>query len=117
MMHPAQGPQRRTFSWCSLVLLFLYACTLSVRAVSNSPILILTNAADAFSQYYEQIVLTEGLNEYALGNVSSVTGGTLTNYDVALLAPTALTAAQATSLSNWVNGGGTLIAIRPDKQL
>ena len=29
----------------------------------------------------------------------------------------ALTAAQVTMLTNWVTGGGNLIAMRPDKQL
>ena len=57
------------------------------------------------------------MNEYALSDVSSVTNGTLAQYDVAILAQTDLTPTQVTAISNWVNGGGILIAIRPDKQL
>jgi hypothetical protein len=117
MMNSAQVPQRRTGFWSKAIPALLCGCFFAMRAGAASPILILTNAADAFSQYYEQIIQTEGLNEYALGNVTSVTNGILGLYDVALLAPTALTAVQATTISNWVNGGGTLIAVRPDKRL
>jgi hypothetical protein len=112
-----EGPERRTFSWPGLLLAMLCGAMLSAPAAVGSPILILTNAADPFSQYYQQIVLTEGLNEYALGDVASVTNGTLAPYDVAILAQTALTSPQVAAISNWVNGGGILMAIRPDKQL
>jgi hypothetical protein len=90
---------------------------LSAQAALGAPILVLTNAASPFSQFYEQILLTEGMNEYALNDISSVTNGTLAQYDVAILAQTALTSTQVTTISNWVNGGGILIAMRPDKQL
>ena len=43
--------------------------------------------------------------------------GTLSNYDVILLGETALTPDQVTLLTDWVNAGGNLIAMRPDKQL
>ena len=38
-------------------------------------------------------------------------------YDVVVLGDMALTPIQVTTLTNWVNGGGNLIALRPDKQL
>ena len=41
----------------------------------------------------------------------------LNGYDVVLLASQSLTAAQVTMFTNWVNGGGNLVASRPDKQL
>ena len=34
-----------------------------------------------------------------------------------MLGDTALNASQVTTLTDWVNGGGNLIAMRPDKQL
>ena len=36
---------------------------------------------------------------------------------MAILGEMSLTAAQVTMLSDWVNAGGNLIAMRPDKQL
>ena len=41
----------------------------------------------------------------------------LSNFDVVLLGDTALSAGQVTTLTNWVNGGGKLVAMHPDKQL
>jgi hypothetical protein len=83
----------------------------------GGPILVLANAANPFSTYYAEILLAEGLNEFALQDISSVDSGTLANYDVILLGETALTPGQVTLLTNWVNAGGSLIAMRPDKQL
>lgn len=100
-----EGPERRTFSWPVLLLAWFCGALLSTQAALGSPILVLTNAADPFSQYYQQIILTEGLNEYALSDVSSVTNGTLAQYDVAILAQTDLTPTQVTAISSWVNGG------------
>ena len=83
----------------------------------GGPILVLMNQTNAFSVYYAEILATEGLNEFALTNVSSISDGTLAPYDVAILGQATLTSAQVTTLSNWVNQGGKLIAMRPDKQL
>ena len=41
----------------------------------------------------------------------------LAGYDVVILGEMPLTSAQVTMFTNWVNGGGNLIAMRPDKQL
>ena len=86
-------------------------------AGTGGPILVLANAANPFSSYYGEILSAEGLNEFALMDISAVNSGTLANYDVILLGEGALTAGQVTLLANWVNAGGSLIAMRPDKQL
>ena len=117
MIIPDKCLKWRAPSWCALLLASVCGFMLSAQTVLGSPILVLTNAASPFSQYYEQIILTEGLNEYALQDFSFVTNAALTQYDVAILAQTTLTPTQVTSISNWVNGGGILIAMRPDKQL
>jgi hypothetical protein len=91
--------------------------TIAIAAVSSSPILLLTNAANPFSQYFSEILLAEGLNEFTTKDISSISSAALAPYDVVLLGQTALTAAQVTTLSNWVYSGGNLIAMRPDKQL
>lgn len=41
----------------------------------------------------------------------------LGGYDVVVLGEMSLTSTQVTMFTNWVNGGGNLIAMRPDKQL
>ena len=41
----------------------------------------------------------------------------LANYDVAILAENDLSAGQVSTLTDWVQGGGNLIAMRPDPQL
>src|SRR5262249_15906706 len=46
----------------------------------------------------------------------SVTATTLAGYDVAILGDMTLTSARVTMLSDWVNGGGNLIAMHPDSQ-
>ncbi len=83
----------------------------------GGPILVVTNATNPFSTYYAEILLNEGLNEFALTNVSSIGPAALSNYDVVILGETALTAGQVTTLSNWVSGGGNLIAMKPDRRL
>ena len=50
-------------------------------------------------------------------HMSSVSAATLAAYDVVILDVIALTQPQVTMLSNWVNAGGNLIAMRPAKQL
>ena len=91
--------------------------SIAITATPTIPILVLTNVANPFSGYYAEILLTEGLNEFALTNISSVSSAVLANYDVVILGQVALTAPQVTTLSNWVSVGGKLIAMRPDKQL
>ena len=93
------------------------ALNISVSASSPTPILILTNATSPFSQYYAEILSTEGLNEFVAQDIVTTTSATLGQYDVVILGQIALTPAQVTMLSNWVTAGGKLIAMRPDKQL
>jgi|GEM_PF-1498929 len=90
---------------------------LAIAVTQPAPILILTNAANPFTAYYPEILLTEGLNSFALGNISNVSASLLAPYDIVLLGEMALSTAQANTLSNWVAGGGKLIAFRPDNPL
>jgi hypothetical protein len=83
----------------------------------GGPILVISSALNPFSRYYGEILSAEGLNEYLIVDISTVTPTTLGNYDLAILSDMSLTSAQATMLTNWVNGGGKLIAMHPDKQL
>ncbi len=83
----------------------------------GGPILVVTTTSDAFGKYYAEILRTEGFNEFAMTDISTVNAATLTAYDVVILAQMPLTPAQVTLFTNWVNAGGNLIAMRPDAQL
>ena len=83
----------------------------------GGPILVVTDPADPFGTYYAEILRAEGLNEFAVTSEASLSAATLSGYQVVLLAKTSLTDAQASLLDSWVQGGGNLIAMRPDARL
>ncbi len=83
----------------------------------GGPILVISSTSNPFSRYYGEILSAEGLNEYLVADISNVTSTTLAAYDVAILGDMPLTSAQVSMLTTWVNGGGRLIAMHPDKQL
>ncbi len=84
----------------------------------GGPVLVLTGGANVFNAYYAEILLTEGLNAFSLKNIASLTNSSdLAGFDVVLVGNHGLTASQVGILSNWVVGGGNLIATRPDKKL
>ncbi len=84
---------------------------------TKTPIAVITSNANHFSQYYPELLHAEGLNEFDTIDISSVSATTLANYDIVILGEMSLTSDQVTTLSDWVNTGGNLIAMRPDKQL
>ncbi|WP_345707584.1 Ig-like domain-containing protein [Kitasatospora paranensis] len=84
---------------------------------AEGPILLISSAANPYTTYYTEILKAEGLNYYKISDLSSVSAATLASYDVVLLGETPLTAAQVSMLGTWTQGGGRLIAMRPDKQL
>ncbi|WP_433306521.1 DUF4082 domain-containing protein [Actinoplanes sp. CA-030573] len=86
----------------------------------GGPVLVIKSTAtgaSGFTPFLAEVLRTEGLNEFATADLSTVTATTLSQYDVVLLGQTPLTAAQVSMFTTWVNGGGDLIAFRPDKQL
>jgi WD40 repeat protein len=83
----------------------------------GGPILVITSGNSTFGSYYTEILRTEGMNEFSITDISNLNSETLSLYDVVILAQMSLTGTQATMLSNWVNNGGNLIAMRPDQQL
>jgi hypothetical protein len=80
------------------------------------PILLIGSTANPFSTYAGEILRAEGFSFSTL-DISLVSPGILAFFDVVVLGETALTPTQVTTLTNWVQGGGNLIALRPDKQL
>jgi Domain of unknown function (DUF4082)/Bacterial Ig-like domain len=86
----------------------------------GGPVLVIKSSATGaggFTPFLAEVLRTEGLNEFATADLSTVTATTLSQYDVVLLGQTPLTAAQVSTFTTWVNGGGKLVAFRPDKQL
>jgi hypothetical protein len=83
----------------------------------KDPLLLITDPTNRFTQYYSEIMLTEGMNYSRSSNLSAVTASVLAGYHVAVLPEMPLTTAQATMFTDWVNAGGRLIAMRPDKKL
>ena len=83
----------------------------------GGPVLVVGNASNPFSRYYAEILRAEGLNAFTVTDISLVTPVLLSAYDVVVLGQTPLTPAQVTMLSDWVQSGGNLIAMRPDAQL
>ncbi|MFD0349409.1 hypothetical protein ACFQ0M_31980 [Kitasatospora aburaviensis] len=83
----------------------------------EGPILLVTSQANPYTRYLGEILKAEGLNYYRTVDLSAVTSSLLASYDVVLLGETPLTAAQATVFTTWTNGGGRLVAMRPDRQL
>ena len=67
--------------------------------------------------YLGEILRNEGLNAFTTIDVAFVSPALLAQFDVVVLGETPLNAAQVTTLTDWVNGGGNLVAMRPDKQL
>lgn len=83
----------------------------------GGPILILQSASNPFSDYYAEILRTEGLNSFASRAIETITAGALSPYSVIILGSFTLSTQQVTLLTNWVHAGGNLIAMRPDKKL
>jgi hypothetical protein len=83
----------------------------------GGPVLVVSSSANPFTRYYAEILRAEGLNAFLAMDIASVSSTVLANYDVVILGQMPLNAAQVTMFSDWVNAGGNLIAMRPDKQL
>jgi PKD repeat protein len=83
----------------------------------GGPVLVLSAASNPFSRFPVEILRAEGFNLFAAKDVSIVTPDTLNAFDVVIVGDIPLTSAQVTNLTNWVNAGGTLIALRPSKLL
>lgn len=90
---------------------------LSIPAGHGGPILIISSTFNPFSEYYSEILRTEGFNEFAENDIASVTYAMLERYDVVILGEMELTKNQVAMFRKWVKGGGHLIAMRPDKKL
>lgn len=83
----------------------------------TEPIVLVTSAANPFTSYYAEILRGEGLNEFSTLAIEDVTANGLAAHRSVLLGEMPLTDNQVTLLTSYVNNGGQLIAMRPDKKL
>ncbi|MGZ4387003.1 MAG: DUF4082 domain-containing protein, partial [Gaiellaceae bacterium] len=83
----------------------------------GGPILVVRSSADGFGDYLAEILRTEGLNEFATTDLSNLSAAKLAGYQVVILGHAALSDAQVSTLTTWVEGGGKLVAMRPDAKL
>jgi hypothetical protein len=81
------------------------------------PILVISSTMNPFSAYYAEILRNEGLNAFAVNDIATLSADVIASYDVVIVGEMALTTGEVTMLSDWVNAGGHLIAMRPDKKL
>ena len=84
---------------------------------SPPQILVVNSTGNPFTTYLTEILRNEGVNAFTTLDASLIAPAALTNFDVVVLGNVSLTAGQVATLSSWVNGGGNLVAMRPDKQL
>ena len=89
----------------------------AIEPAPGGPILVVTNAGDPFSAYYTEILRAEGLDEFATVDIGQLSAATLAGHDAVILAPAGLSSPQVQALTGWVQGGGNLIAMRPDPAL
>jgi hypothetical protein len=83
----------------------------------GGPILVVSSSSNPFSRYAAEILRAEGLNEFSVMDISSISAGVLNNYDVVVLGEMSLTGTQASMFTDWVNSGGTFISFKPDADL
>jgi hypothetical protein len=83
----------------------------------GGPVLVIGNKNNRFSRYLSEILDAEGIRYYRVVDISRVTAAVLAKYDVALMDEVSVSAAQVQMLTTWVQGGGNLIAMRPDRKL
>jgi hypothetical protein len=91
-----------------------------VSGAASSPLLLVTDvaAADHFGPYLGEILRAEGLPTFATADVATLGAMALSSYSIVLLGPVAaLSAGQAAALTAYVQGGGSLIAMRPPPSL
>jgi len=101
--------------WTYIFTAFLVMAQGAIAA--DPPILVIGSSSNPFSNYYVEILRAEGLNSFEYKDLSDVSSTTLTDRRLVLLGAVALTSSEAGMFTTWVNNGGKLIAMRPDKQL
>jgi len=96
---------------------FSFTTTSSPTGGPGGPILVLDSDKNPLSCYYAEILRAEGLNEFAVEDIGSVSSASLAGYKMVILGEVPVTDEQVAALESFVEGGGDLIAMRPDGKL
>jgi len=104
-----------------IVLMLTIGLVLFESFAANTPsypILLITHPQD-FNAYIGEILKTEGINEFQIGSLSDseIDLDYLNCFDIVIMGEIPLTKAQINMITLYVDGGGNLITLRPDKRL
>lgn len=83
----------------------------------GGPVLVVTDQDDLYGKYYAEILKTEGVTYFDVKDKSELSETILESYKLVLIAEMELTQEQGDMLAEWVENGGNLVAMRPDKKL
>jgi hypothetical protein len=83
---------------------------------NGGPILVVTTGANPYGNYYAEILQTEGFNYFDVKDITTLSSAMLANYTTVLLTSMSVTQTQVDMFSAWVNNGGNLVTMRPDKK-
>jgi hypothetical protein len=103
-----------------LVVLFSAAWPLQAAPPGAAqPILLVRDSGsrNPYQNFLPELLATEGLNEFQIAELKTLTPSLLAGSDVVVLPHLALSAAQADLFTQYVKSGGLLIAFRPDTKL
>jgi len=89
---------------------------------AGGPILVVRGTSNLYGRYYNEVLRAEGLVGFSSMTVSSLMAqpdplAALAPFKVVLLAESNLTASQEQVFRSYAQGGGSLIAMRPDRDL
>jgi hypothetical protein len=83
---------------------------------NGGPILVVTTTANPYSNYYSEILKTEGFNYFDVKDITTISPSVLASYSTVLVADMPVSQSQVDMFSAWVSSGGNLITMRPDKK-
>jgi hypothetical protein len=106
------------YRFLSCLILIGALSTSCVKRDEPDPILLLATQNN-FGLYTGEILTTEGFNSFDTDSITNpgLTINRLEDFDIVILAETSITSAQCELLTQYVEGGGNLIAFRPDRRL
>jgi len=89
----------------------------SVQEGPGGPLLLVTSKTIGFSQYYAEVLRSEGLNFFTVADIENVSASELSKYNIALIGEIPVDASHIRLFTDWVKAGGNLIAMRPSPPL
>jgi hypothetical protein len=124
---PGTGSFRGLAGLGALALVAFITTRVATQGSGPAPILLVVNTVpgctastatcNPFGPYLAEILRAEGINAFDVVELANLQAATLASVKLVVLAETPLSSQQAQLLSSFVEGGGRLIAMRPDAGL